>query len=276
MVASIYAEFRGQLGGKVYNFNLPTTWVQNQTYTSAQLVQLAYTMLARILVYTPRTPEERATVNWQKVLDATSKGLTYDFGPTLQSGLLTSTYFDRMQATTRARADNKLVGPSDVSGNYQAWLARRRNGAATTLQALTATVDENRLLRAEAMFRTGNLTEAANLINVSRTRAVRIGTTTHPGLPAVTATGVPESTPTAPCVPRTNTGACGSLLDALRYERQIELAGLDPMRAWMDYRGFGQLTSGTILQMPIPGRYLVSLEIPLYTFGGVGGQSAAR
>jgi hypothetical protein len=69
--------------------------------------------------------------------------------------------------------------------------------------------------------------------------------------------------------------ACGSLMDALRYERQIELAGTDPVRAWFDYRGFGQLLDGTPVHMPIAARYLVTLEIPLYTFGGVGGQGAA-
>ncbi len=313
------------------SFTLPTSWIRGQVYTSAQFAQFANTMIARLLVYGPRTPEERAAVNWQKVLTHTANGLTYDFGPTLESGALTSTYYDRMQNTTRARADHKLIGPADVSGNYQAWLAAtleqrnrfdittpdrritgptptssgayfrartvtdnngfditrgtyhlsnyqwyRRAGSSTTGQALVATADENRLLRAEAMFRTGNLAEAANLINTTRARSVRIGTMTYPGLPDVTAAGVPASTPTAPCVPRTATGACGSLLDALKYERQIELAGMDPWRAWMDFRGFGQLTPGTLIHMPIPGRYLVSLEIPLYTFGGIGGQGAAR
>src|SRR5690606_4857383 len=52
--------------------------------------------------------------------------------------------------------------------------------------------DENRLLRAEALLRTGDRPGAAELINVSRTREQVIGTTTYPGLPPVTAAGVPE------------------------------------------------------------------------------------
>ena len=312
-------------------FSLPASWVRAQTYTSAQLAQFANTLIARFLVYNARTPEERAAVNWQKVLTHTAAGLTFDFGPTLESGILTSTYYDRMQGNSRARADHNLIGPSDVSGSYQAWLALpleqrnrilittpdrritgptptsngsyfrartvtdnngfdvtrgtyhfsnyqwyRRAGSATTGQMVIASADENRLLRAEAMFRTGNLAEAANLINVTRTRARVIGTTNYPGLPAVTAAGVPASTAADPCVPRTRTGDCGTLLDALKYERQIELAGMDAWRAWHDFRGFGQLTPGTLVHMPIPGRYLVTLGIPLYTFGGVGGTGAAR
>jgi hypothetical protein len=57
-------------------------------------------------------------------------------------------------------------------------------------------------------------------VNLTRTATQRIGTATYPGLPAVTASGVPQG---AGCVPRTVAGACGSLLDAIHYERRIEL-----------------------------------------------------
>jgi hypothetical protein len=86
--------------------------------------------------------------------------------------------------------------------------------------------------------------------------------------------GVPEVN--GECVPRRKTGECGDLLDALKWERQIELFGQDPMRAWWDFRGFGQLQEGTLLHMPIPGRYIASHGLPIYTFGGVGGDGAAR
>jgi hypothetical protein len=302
--------------------------------SKADLRQWANTIAARLLIYAARTPEERAQVDWNKILQYTQDGLTIDIGPTLTSGVVTSTYIDRIQASTRMRADYRLVGPADVSGEYQKWAAKpveqrdrfnittpdrritnaagtgsgayfryrastdnngfdtsrglgyfsnyqffRYNGATTGFKYLLFSADENRLYRAEAMLRLGRLQEAADLINVSRTRAVRVGTSgtaTTPGLPAVTPQGVAASTPTAPCVPRTLSGACGSLMDALRYERQIELAGFDPVRAWFDYRGFGQLLDGTAVHMPIPARYLVSLNIPLYTFGGIGGPGAAK
>jgi len=51
---------------------------------------------------------------------------------------------------------------------------------------------------------------------------------------------------------------------------------MNPLRAWHDFRGFGQLQAGTILHMPVPARYLVQLGIPLYSFGGVGGTGAAK
>jgi hypothetical protein len=315
-------------------FTMPATaapvWVNGMGLTSAQVRELANTLIARLLVYAPRTPQERASVNWQKVIAATTRGLTFDLGPTLQqTPSITSSYYARLQGNgtgDNLRPNYDLIGPADTAGAYQAWLntpleqrvrfdirtpdrritgttattagayfryrtdntgfdaARgtymfsayqwyRNGGFSNSGQMRLFTADENTLLRAEAFLRTNDATEAARLINTTRNRTVRIGTTNYPGLPAVTAQGVPQSTG---CVPRTKTGACGSLMDALMYERGIELAGQDPYRGWMDKRGFGTLPKGTILHLPIPARYLVSMGLALYSFGGVGNPGAAQ
>lgn len=317
-------------------FLTPPSWMNQQQYTNVQLAEVAHTMIARLLVYVPRTPEEREAADWQQVLFHTERGLTFDWGLNLQTGLVTrNNWLHSLQrsggSSRRLWADPHLLGPADNSGNYQAWLAlprdqrdrflistpdRRITGEDPTadgayflydenLGALNeargkynfsfyqwqrrvnetgctggcgffavASADENRLLRAEAMLRTGDLQEAANLINFTRTRSVTIDDTDYPGLPPVTVDGVPEVN--GECVPRRKTGECGDLMDALKWERQIELFGQDPMRAWWDFRGFGQLQEGTLLHMPIPGRYIVSHGLPVYTFGGVGGDGAAR
>jgi hypothetical protein len=164
--------------------------------------------------------------------------LTYDLGPTLNT-TITSSYYARLQGNAtgdNARGHYDLLGPADTSGGYQAWVR-------------------------------------APLEQRNRFDDRRIGSATFNGLPTVTATGVPESTG---CVPRTKAGACGALADALMHERGIELAATDPYRGWLDRRGFGQLVPGTILHMPIPARYLVSMGLPLYSFGGVGNDGAAK
>jgi hypothetical protein len=311
------------------------SFIHTREYNNEQMIKFAHTMIARLLIYQARTPEEREQVDWQKVLQHTERGLDFDFEVTLESGIITSGfsyYVGQLGGTSTSsmRVDPHVLGMADVSGNYQAWLATdrdERDGFQITTPDLrfqgpagptaagayfqyrsgwntvadrglynrasygwyrrthygegqwnngflrVASADENRLYRAEALLRTGNLQGAADLINVSRTRGVRIGSTQYPSnLPPVTAQGVPQSDD---CVPRTKTGACGSLLDALRYERTVELFAWDAYRAWFDYRGFGMLPTGQAYHMPIPGRYLVSIGLPLYTFGGVGGDGAA-
>lgn len=133
--------------------------------------------------------------------------------------------------------------------------------------------DENILLRAEALLRTGNPVAAADLINITRTRSHQIGGVTYPGLPPVTAAGVPEVD--GACVPRLDSGACGDLLTAIRYERMLELAATDNVRGFADSRGWGTLPDGTILSWPVPGNALELYEMEPYSYGGVGEPNTA-
>lgn len=320
----------------------PTTWVNGQSYNNQQIIELAHTMIARILIYSARTPAEReSNVDWNKVLYHTERGLTYDWGPTLLTGTITDpSYLARLNnsGSGSMRAHYLTIGPSDQSGGYQQWIQitprenaqrflittpdRRITGPTPTsngayFRYLTATggfnsdrgyqnwswygwhrrlnyqganhtlghfvlasADENRLYRAEALLRLGRVAEAVPLINVTRTRAQSVGSTTYdPNLPAIpTDIGLTGRLPevSGACVPRRTDGTCGDVWDALMYERDIELMGMEPVRSWMDRRGFGQLRTGVWNELPIPARYLSSLGVPTYTFGGVGGEGAAQ
>ena len=125
------------------------------------------------------------------------------------------------------------------------------------------TVAEMDLLKAEALIRLGRAAEAVPLINKTRVA--------NGQLPAVTIDGPPI----APgCVPRKLNGTCGSLWDALRYEKGIELMGMSAMVPFLDARGWQTMPADTPTQFPIPGRELNTLRQPLYSFGGIGGQSS--
>lgn len=324
-------------------FTVPADWYRTTgTFSSAELIRVANSYKAKFLVYTARTPQERAAVDWQQVLQLTSAGVTADWGTqvTPEAGGLTTDYIRQLQLNSRnglqqSRADYETIGPADVSGtwrtylntplaqrekilittpdrritgptpdsdgkyfrhmsvalvgsavteggiwgflpdrglyNFSAYQWFRYSGAFTNIFVPMMGVTENRLIRAEALLRTGDAAGAAALINVTRTASHTIGTTTYPGLPAATAAGVPES---ATCVPQTRTGACGDLLEALIYERRIELYGIDGMRSWADNRGFGRLREGNPIHMPVPGRELEALGLAPYTYGGVGGNCA--
>ena len=143
----------------------------------------------------------------------------------------------------------------------------RRNGTTTTWQTgpqPAVTVTEMNLLKAEALIRLNRAAEAVPLINLSRVAQGQ--------LPPVTLAG-PTDEPG--CVPRKLSGACGSLWDALRYEKRIEGLGVDGVTAFLDARGWQTLSANTLVQLPIPGRELGVLQRPLYSYGGPGGLSSA-
>lgn len=62
-------------------FTLPSSWIPGITYTHTQISELANSMAARFLSYSPRNKTENDAVDWGKVLAYANKGLTYDFAP---------------------------------------------------------------------------------------------------------------------------------------------------------------------------------------------------
>jgi hypothetical protein len=140
-----------------------------------------------------------------------------------------------------------------------------RFGTGETWQSgpLTAlTVTEMDLLKAEALIRLGRAGEAVPLINKSRVA--------NGQLPPVTVEGPPNE---PGCVPRKLNGQCGSLWDALRYEKGIEMLGVSGVISFFDARGWQTLPENSLQQLPVPGRELGTLRLPLYTYGGPGGKS---
>jgi hypothetical protein len=75
-------------------------------------------------------------------------------------------------------------------------------------------------------------------------------------------------------VPRKLSGACGSLWDALRHEKKVEGVGVSGVIGFLDARGWQTLPENTLIHLPVPGRELGVLKLPLYTFGG-GGEGSA-
>jgi hypothetical protein len=126
-------------------------------------------------------------------------------------------------------------------------------------------VAEMDLIKAEALIRLNRAAEAIPLINKYRVP--------NGGLPEVDINGAPGAAPN--CVPRKLNGSCGSLWDALRYEKRIETLGLEGGTAYYDGRAWNHLVENTPLHFPIPLRDLQLLQLEPYTFGGVGGASAA-
>lgn len=312
---------------------IPASWTASEELSVEDFTRLVHSFIARSLVYTARTPEERAAVDWTQVLYHLDNGIQKDHYATFEDGVWTSAYKLYTQFLNDARAHNRLLGPADTSGAYQTWLEtpvndrvrfqvrtpdRRITGntatsngeyfsyrstslssAATRGQYLnsyytsirlggqegsklipmvTMPVLEMEFLRAEAYYRLGRKDEAAAIVNRTRTASRQIGTTTHPGLPAVTAAGVPES---GSCVPRKpyrledGTVPCGDLWDALMYEKRIELHAVEALIPYADARGWGQLIEGTPVHFPVTARELEIIGVEEYSFGGVGRPGSA-
>ena len=300
-------------------------FIPGVTLSNVELAELAHTMIARFMAYLPRTPEDRAAVNWTEVLAELDAGLDRSVNPVGSPDILESGYkqlIARQRSTTpsdHTRVDYMIVGPADTLGRWQTWVNsattstdrtafqlatpdRRINAGSPTAQGtyvgyngillgnaarglylrshyayyragrgetyrngplLWLTTTELDLLRAEALIRLNRPNEALPLINATRVA--------NGQLPPVTTAGPPDANS---CVPQKLNGTCGSLWDALRYEKRIEMLGVDPWIQWYDQRGWGAMPQGGMLHFPVPARELQILELPGYTTGGSNPGSA--
>jgi hypothetical protein len=136
---------------------------------------------------------------------------------------------------------------------------------------------ENDLLAAEGYIRTGNIAAAATKIDISRVA--------RGGLPALSGVVLTASDPApggASCVPRVpqapsfTSTACGTILEAMKWEKRMETA-YSGFGAWFfDGRGWGDLVQDTPLEYPVPFAELDARSKPYYGLGGGGLSSAAK
>lgn len=293
------------------SFTIPAGWM-GTSVSSDNLVRMINSWEARLLTTVARTPEERGAVNWGEVMSLAQAGVTSDYGinttpgdiwddaynlphnlavrfvgPSDQSGqwqayeaasprerfpVHVETDDQRIHAPGDPQASGTLVEiPGTLFGDaqrgvwfvtpYRTWKWRDKSDTGFGFIP-ELTVREMEFLMAEAHIRMGQPEMALQYINPSREAA---------GLPPATVDGVSGDR----CVPRTITGACGSLLFAMWYEKSLELlfesGGLD----FYDQRGFGTLRMGTPLHMPVIAEELEALSLEVYSFGGEGNPGTA-
>ena len=275
--------------------------------TAVKLNRIANTMHALLLAYTPRRAADVAGVDWDKVKELAEKGIgegggtPFDMVVEGDGGTNWWSYLNyygnepswvridvrvinRMDGSTPAKFTGTIVPPgtspddrymkeqggdtTDTVGDFTFagdvigdagrgiymqtpwWHSRyeehRRfspTAAGTPVPYLLAA--ESDLVHAEAIIRTGgSLAEAADLINNTRVGRGK--------LPAATAAE-----------------GADKLLEYIDYEREIELMNSSGFHHFRR-RHVDGLQPGTLRHLPIPAKELETLQLPIYTFGGVG------
>ena len=169
--------------------------------------------------------------------------------------------------------DQAAVGWANSQYDHYRWFAFSQANRVGNFPIFTKA--ENDMLAAEGYLRTGNVAAAATLIDLTRTAS---------GLPALSGvvTAVTDPVPGgANCVPRVPVGpaftttACGSVFEAMKWEKRMETAYTTYGAWFFDSRGWGDLPEGTPVQWPVPNQELDARLLPIYSLGGVGQPSGA-
>jgi hypothetical protein len=269
------------------NFTIEDNWINGSSYSSTELKQLASSFAARFVVYGARNSNENDQVDWNRVLNYANNGIQRDLAPTMDNSnwkcwykyytvrpgwaridsriinLMDNRYPWRFpdngenppsaqSEDNRLRTDFKFVSSNNMKpergyyhySNYE--YVRSTYAISThTGEVVDFSVAENELVKAEALLRTGNLAGALDIINTG-------SRVTRGGLNPLHANSTAEK-----------------ILNAIFYERDIELIQTGFGIAFYDMRRRNMLQPGTMLHFPIPAEQLMVMELPNYTFGGV-------
>ena len=269
------------------SFTVDEFWINGSSYTAEELGRLANSFAARLLVYSPRNKQENDLVDWTKVLNYANNGIQRDLAPYMDNTNWKCWYKYYTVRPGWARIDSRIINMMDerypwrfpddgvppqkaqsddarlntdfkyVSTNnmkpergyyhFSNYEYCRTQYAITEHEGevVDFSVTENDLFKAEAYAELGNLPAAIDIIN-SGSRVNRGGLSP---LPANTTKE--------------------KLMDALFYERDIDLIQTGFGIAFFDMRRRDMLQIGTMLHFPIPAKELMVLGMPEYTFGGV-------
>lgn len=242
-------------------YNIPGNWHQISLLyqgmadnSGAYVAFSAGPLLARPGATTlVQTPDTRWPAGADRTAQRANSALPLPAGQYIQNRDPGDDFFDQANPWGSSMYDNRR------------WWAIQNNNGVGTMAFID--VDEIHMLRAEALIRqggAGNLTAAMNLVNASRTQ--------H-GLAAFT-----DPNGTAPdCVPTLPNGSCGTLLEAMKYEKRMETQFTGFMQWFLDSRGWGDLVQGTALEWPVPYQEMDTRNKPFYDmpYPGAVGKTAA-
>ncbi|MEA3461067.1 MAG: RagB/SusD family nutrient uptake outer membrane protein [Bacteroidota bacterium] len=270
-----------------YYFVIPEGWINRHSYTCYELVELANSFAARFLLYQARNLAENSETNWDRILDLLEDGMKKDL-MVYMDNVTWQSYFRRYtvpedwaridcriinlmdpgypyrfpddginppQASSPDRRLNEYftyIGSHDMKPergyyHYSNYDFRRYDYAVSTWtgDVMDFYVYESDLIKAEALARKGDIPAAVQILNAGPRIAVGL-------LPELSSDISQEEA-----------------LEAIFYERDIELIQTGFGNAFFDMRRRDMLQEGTMLHFPIPGKELNVMEIPEYSFGGV-------
>jgi len=284
------------------DFTITDNFINGVMPTSAELIKICNSFKARFIVQSARNLTETNAIDWNTIKTLTENGITEDFGPTGDNGVIwwsnvfvfsdspngfgdfggrldmrvvnlldpsqpefypatSGEVLDNPEMTTadarvgdgkdfEFRPDIKFF-PSRGQFHFSHYINRRYFNSANfsdgvdSKQLKSFMLEDNRLLFAEAQARLDELGNAVTTINES-SRVTR-----------------GNLTPLAASASKTE------IIDAIFYERYIELFNSGCGTGFFDRRRTNQLQVGTFRHFPVPATELQVIGEELYTFGGV-------
>jgi hypothetical protein len=219
-----------------------------------------------------RTPDKRFPAGDTRPTQNDVGGNTIT-GTTTQKAMPAGVYF-------RNRAPGlDQITPDWRNGQYDHYRWRALANAVRVGTFVVMPRAEIDMLAAEGYLRLGgaaNVALAAALIDRYRVpNGLASLVTAAVDDPADIVPGGNACVPQVPQPPTFASAGCGTVFNAMQWEKLMETAYAKYGAWFFDMRGWGWLPEGTAYHWPVPFQELDARRHPLYNLGGLGGQDAA-
>jgi len=285
-------------------FKIPDEWINGVTMDNASFYRLANFMAAKILLSESRTENENEELErWEKIKNYAARGINRDYTIMADNsvGSWASQYHFYANNNSWARVDMRVVAMLDTCDIPAVWPEEYQGDYTKFPNNGKAISPDNRLETDFKYMATHFFSADRGYYNFSTYRYQRFDYLRSTGFPgqgqiplyrkaennymlaeAYAQTNKPNKALAIlndPSNARVRRGGSNmeldegatkqEILDAIIYERTIELFSHNLGIQYFDMRRYGKLQKGTPLHLPIPGAELETLEMDYYTYGGI-------
>jgi starch-binding outer membrane protein, SusD/RagB family len=282
------------------SFEIPAKWLGGESYTNAELSQLASTYAARILTYSSRNKAHNEGIDWNKVLSYASNGIQKPLKPELGDNY---DFYDMYLVYQRypgwGRVDHRIINLMDP--DYPSRWPMDASGSWTTADGQDpgqAESDDARLLsdfgylpenafpadrgyyhwshyrykRYDDVFTSvwyGSKPKSSMLVWENEMLKAEAMVRTGNVAGAVSILNDPNgSRKLRGQLPDVTATSAPDVLWTIFYERDVDLMDSGMGIGFFDMRRRDMLQRGTILHYPVPMTELEIIQAPIYTIGG--------
>ncbi len=268
------------------NFTIPNEWINGNSYSSSEFAEIAYSYMARFLVYKARNLSETESLDWNTVINYASNGISNDLEIFLDNvNWKNWVYHYTYERENWVMVDARIINMFDDS--YPFMMPNGSDPGAATSEDERLAIDYTKVgvcnfkpergyyhfsyylyTRLDYTFSNPDYFPEIYVNELDLFQAEAYARMGQLGS-AISILNNSSRSYRGNLPPLSNSASQEEVLEAIFYERDLEFFVMYGV-GYFDMRRRDMLQKGSLLHFPIPAKELNIVGESIYTFGGEG------